>query len=192
MHAVEEQFRLFWSQGTAGRAKSFLLTWCFDTLSSGIKQLCAPGSTMLASMQGLPGYYPRKITNGPLEGLNNKIKTMKRQAYGFRDTEYFKLRLYNLHNSFQPYVRVCRMALFYAYHPAAQSGTPPLWIAFAPDSGPTHTNSVAKPQLYRRRIIRYADSANPAPRATGDDTGIAELHSYTQTPCPAERQLVAR
>jgi transposase len=34
-----------------------------------------------------------------LEGLNNKIKTMKRQAYGFRDMEYFKLRLYNLHNS---------------------------------------------------------------------------------------------
>ena len=24
---------------------------------------------------------------------------MKRQAYGFRDMEYFKLRLYNLHNS---------------------------------------------------------------------------------------------
>jgi transposase len=29
-----------------------------------------------------------------LEGLNNKIKVLKRQAYGFRDNEYFKLRLY--------------------------------------------------------------------------------------------------
>jgi len=44
-------------------------------------------------------YYPHNITNGPLGGLNNKIKTMKRQAYGFRDMERFKLRLYNLHNS---------------------------------------------------------------------------------------------
>ena len=95
----EEQLHLFWSQGTADRAKSFLLNWCFDALTSGIKQLNAVGSTILASVQGLLGYYPHKITNGPLEGLNNKIKTMKRQAYGFRDMEYFKLRLYNLHNS---------------------------------------------------------------------------------------------
>ena len=99
LHAMKEQLRLFWSQGTADRAKSFLLNWCFDALTSGVKQLNAVGSTILASMQGLLGYYPHKITNGPLEGLNNKIKTMKRQAYGFRDMEYFKLRLYNLHNS---------------------------------------------------------------------------------------------
>ncbi|MGA2939173.1 MAG: transposase [Syntrophobacteraceae bacterium] len=32
-----------------------------------------------------------------MEGLINKIKTLKRQAYGFRDSEYFKLRLYHLH-----------------------------------------------------------------------------------------------
>ncbi|MEN6483965.1 MAG: transposase, partial [Syntrophobacteraceae bacterium] len=31
------------------------------------------------------------------EGINNKIKTLKRQAYGFRDMVYFKLRLYHLH-----------------------------------------------------------------------------------------------
>ena len=99
MHAMKEQFRMFWNQATADRAQSFLFNWCHDALSSGIKQLGAVGSTLLKSMQGLLGYYPHKITNGPLEGLNNKIKTMKRQAYGFRDMEYFKLRLYNLHNS---------------------------------------------------------------------------------------------
>jgi transposase len=31
-----------------------------------------------------------------VEGINNKIKTLKRQAYGFRDMTYFKLRLYHL------------------------------------------------------------------------------------------------
>ncbi|HSX37819.1 MAG TPA: transposase, partial [Chlamydiales bacterium] len=39
------------------------------------------------------------ISNAGAEGINNKIKTMKRQAYGFRDIEYFKLRLYHLHES---------------------------------------------------------------------------------------------
>jgi transposase len=34
-----------------------------------------------------------------LEGLNNKIKVLKRQAYGFRDMLYFKLRLYFIRES---------------------------------------------------------------------------------------------
>ena len=93
------QFRLFWNQGTAEHARSFLLSWCFDVLTSGIKQLNKVGSTILNSIQELLGYYPHKITDGPLEGLNDKIKTMKCQACGFRDMDYFKLRLYNLHNS---------------------------------------------------------------------------------------------
>ena len=33
----------------------------------------------------------------PLEGTNNKIKTMKRQAYGFRDKEFFKLKIMAIH-----------------------------------------------------------------------------------------------
>ncbi|MDO4588208.1 MAG: transposase [Planctomycetia bacterium] len=38
-------------------------------------------------------WYDCPITTGPLEGINNKIKTLKRQAYGFRDMEYFKLKI---------------------------------------------------------------------------------------------------
>jgi len=34
-----------------------------------------------------------------LEGINNKIKTMKRQAYGFRDKEFFKLKILGLHQT---------------------------------------------------------------------------------------------
>ncbi|MBR0116860.1 MAG: transposase, partial [Prevotella sp.] len=32
------------------------------------------------------------------EGINNKIKTLKRMAYGFRDEQYFTLRLLALHD----------------------------------------------------------------------------------------------
>ena len=32
-----------------------------------------------------------------LEGTNNKIKTMKRQAYGYRDQEFFELKILALH-----------------------------------------------------------------------------------------------
>jgi len=39
------------------------------------------------------------ISSGPLEGTNNKIKTMKCQAYGFRDMEFFKLKILPIHET---------------------------------------------------------------------------------------------
>jgi transposase len=44
-------------------------------------------------------YYDVMISSGPMEGTNNKIKTMKRQAYGFRDMEFFKLKILAIHES---------------------------------------------------------------------------------------------
>ncbi len=40
-----------------------------------------------------------RISSGPLEGTNNKIKTMKRMAYGFRDRDFFKLKIMALHET---------------------------------------------------------------------------------------------
>ena len=34
-----------------------------------------------------------------LEGTNNKIKVMKRMAYGYRDMEFFKLRILAIHEA---------------------------------------------------------------------------------------------
>ncbi len=42
---------------------------------------------------------PYPITSGPMEGTNNKIKTMKRQAYGFRDEVFFKLKILAIHET---------------------------------------------------------------------------------------------
>jgi len=99
MHIMKEQLRSFWGQNSKERAESFLRQWVFDALMSGIKQLASVGLTIFRNWNGILSYYPHKITNGILEGLNNKIKTMKRQAYGFRDMEYFKLRIYDMHTS---------------------------------------------------------------------------------------------
>jgi transposase len=46
----------------------------------------------------LLNWYRHPISNGPLEGLNNKAQTMKRQAYGYRNIEFYKLKLMTLHH----------------------------------------------------------------------------------------------
>jgi transposase len=56
-------------------------------------------NTLAAHRTGILAYYDYPISTGPLEGTNYKIKTMQRQSYGFRDKEFFKLKIYELHQS---------------------------------------------------------------------------------------------
>ena len=54
---------------------------------------------LLAYKRGILAWYDCYISTGKVEGINNKIKVMKRNVYGgFRDEEYFKLKLYALHD----------------------------------------------------------------------------------------------
>lgn len=99
MHTMKEQLRRFWELQNEKEALSFLIRWVLDAMSSDIKQLRNFSYTLAEHFMGIFRYYPHRITNGLLEGLNNKIKTMKRQAYGFRDMDYFTLRLYDLHST---------------------------------------------------------------------------------------------
>ena len=66
---------------------------------SGIGMLEKFADTLEEHQEGILNYYHHRISTGPLEGTNNKIKTMKRQAYGFRDHEFFKLKILGIHET---------------------------------------------------------------------------------------------
>jgi len=61
--------------------------------------LKAFAKTMPEHLSGILAYYDYPISTAALEGTNNKIKTMKRQAYGFRDLEFFKLKVMAIHET---------------------------------------------------------------------------------------------
>lgn len=96
-HSMKEQFRLFWDCGSKAEGVRFLCWWIIQAFESGVEQLAKTARTLLYQAEGLISYFEHKIDNGKAEGINNKIKVLKRSAYGYRDQEYFKLRLYNLH-----------------------------------------------------------------------------------------------
>ncbi len=48
---------------------------------------------------GIIAYATYRISSGMIEGINNKIKTLWRQAYGYPDDEYFFLKLFDLSRS---------------------------------------------------------------------------------------------
>ena len=98
-HSLKEQFQLFWEKDSVEEAEHFLVRWGVDALATGLKPLRRVVKTLHQYKTGLLNYFKHRISNAAAEGINNKIKTMKRQAYGFREIEYFKLRLYHLHES---------------------------------------------------------------------------------------------
>src|SRR4051812_42451716 len=96
---LKEDLRQFWEQPGKKFGTLFLAGWIKRAEASGIKVLQEMAKTLAAHRSGLLAYYDVMITSGPLEGTNNKIKTMKRQAYGFRDKEFFKLKILAIHEA---------------------------------------------------------------------------------------------
>lgn len=96
-HFIKEQFLRFWEEKSKQAAAQFLVRWIYEAVKSGIKAIAQAAFTILAHYEGLLNYFDHHISNGPLEGTNNKIKVLKRTGYGYRDDEYFILLLYDLH-----------------------------------------------------------------------------------------------
>ena len=96
---LKEELSEFWEQDDYEEAEAFLLDWILRAESTGIRILHQFARTLRFHAHGLLAYYDYPISTGPLEGTNNKIKTLKRQAYGFRDHQFFILKLYALHES---------------------------------------------------------------------------------------------
>jgi transposase len=96
---LKEDLRQLWLQKDQEKAAVFLDDWIAQARSAGIKMLDNFADTLESHRAGILAYYEYPISTGPLEGTNNKIKTLQKQAYGFRDMEFFKLKIYALHET---------------------------------------------------------------------------------------------
>jgi transposase len=96
---LKEDLRRLWEQPGKRFATAFLNDWLKRAEASGVRMLQQMARTLAAHRSGLLAYYDAMITSGPMEGTNNKIKTMKRTAYGFRDPAFFKLKILAIHET---------------------------------------------------------------------------------------------
>jgi transposase len=96
---LKEDLRQIWQQKNKVIARLVLNDWIRRADASGIAMLQQFASTLEEHREGILAYYDYPISTGPLEGINNKIQTMKRQAYGFRDHEFFKLKILAIHQT---------------------------------------------------------------------------------------------
>ena len=94
---LKEQLRQIWMQPVKSMGEDVFDDWVRQAEQSKIPQLQKMAVTMRVYKTGILAWYDCHLSTGKVEGINNKIKVMKRNAYGFRDDKYFTLRLYALH-----------------------------------------------------------------------------------------------
>lgn len=96
---MKENLKLIWQQRDYRSAANTLAYWCEEAEVSGIDMLQKFAVKLRFYKTGILNWYHCPISTGKLEGFNNKIKVLKRKAYGYRDDDYFALRILSLHDS---------------------------------------------------------------------------------------------
>jgi len=73
--------------------------WHDMAVSSGIPEMLTMANTIKRHIDGILAYWTTDgMTSASMEGFNNKIGWLTRQAYGYRDEDYLILKIYDLPN----------------------------------------------------------------------------------------------
>jgi len=91
---LKEKLKLLWSYRSRTWAAKALDQWCALARSLKQKALSAFANMLQRHRYGILNHCDYPIHTGKLEGVNNKIKVIKRKAYGFHDLRYFTLKIY--------------------------------------------------------------------------------------------------
>ena len=75
---MKEDLRRLLSLPDKKIAEDFLNDWIKRANISNVNMLVKFAKTLEKHKEGILSYYDYQISTGPLEGTNNKIKTMKR------------------------------------------------------------------------------------------------------------------
>ena len=95
---LKEDLYEIWNQLTKEEGEKVLDLWVQQAKDSKVQPLIEMAATLQAYKPFILAWYDHTISNGKIEGTNNKIKVLKRQAYGYRNDEFFTLKLYALHD----------------------------------------------------------------------------------------------
>ena len=91
---LKEQFLSIYAAGDRSTAWANLKAWIVAALQCGLPSFEELGRKLFRKRHYVLNYFICKITTSVSEGINNKIKRLKRMAYGYRDVKYFLLKIH--------------------------------------------------------------------------------------------------
>lgn len=94
-YLLKESFRQFWSYECRASAKEFLDKWFWWATHSRLKPMRNFAWMLRRKEENILSYFDMPISNGSVEGLNNKAKVISHRAYGFRSAKNYIRNLYH-------------------------------------------------------------------------------------------------
>lgn len=92
-HLLGEQLKELWYCDSETQAIELWDVWWQQVNESGIKPLISFARKLKPYLHGIVSSSLYRLNTCTLEGINNKIKLIKRMGYGYRDTDYFFMKI---------------------------------------------------------------------------------------------------
>jgi len=92
--ALKEVFRSFWLCDTVKEAQRYFDKWYSWAIRSRLEPVKKVARMCKNHLGNVLTFFEHRLTNGPIEGLNNKIQGLIKKAYGYRNKERFKTDIF--------------------------------------------------------------------------------------------------
>ena len=93
---LKEELRALYRAPALAAADRQLHAWISDAATSGLVPFERTARTLRRWQPEVLNYWRYPITNAVVEGKHNRVKALKRRAYGYRNSRTFQLRILNL------------------------------------------------------------------------------------------------
>jgi transposase len=91
---LKEGFRSFWLCADVKHARRYFSQWYGGAMRSRLEPVQKVARMCKRHLANLLTFFVHRLTNGPIEGLNNKIQGLIKKAYGYRNKARFKADLF--------------------------------------------------------------------------------------------------
>jgi len=92
---LKESFQLFWGYKQPWRAKQHLLKWMNSAMRSRLEPFRRFVGMLRSHLDGVLAWTNTRLSNGAVEGMNNKIKSISHRSFGFRSAANFIAAIYH-------------------------------------------------------------------------------------------------
>jgi len=93
VYVLRDDLKQLWNYRHRGYARRAWQNWYQRAMVSGIQALQVFAERLKPYLHGILAHTKWPLHTSLIEGINNRIKVIKRTAYGFRDDEYFFLKI---------------------------------------------------------------------------------------------------
>lgn len=91
---LKEEFLAIYTKADETSAEESLNAWFAEVATSGIQAFVVLAEKFKNKARYILNWFKKRISSAISEGINNKIKRLKRMAYGYRDVRYFLLKIH--------------------------------------------------------------------------------------------------